>query len=53
MPSAPDGIDSTTQIPDNSKERIGVVTPSTSAILRRVLPRTGADVPVAAFQSSV
>jgi hypothetical protein len=49
----PDGIDSTTLIPDNSKEPIGVVAPSTSVILKRVLQRKGADVPVAAFQSSI
>jgi len=49
----PRGFDSTTLILDNSKEPIGVVAPSTSMILKRVLQRKGAEVPVAAFQSSI
>lgn len=49
----PDGIGSTTLIPDNSKEPIGVVAPSTSAIVKRVLQRKGAEVSVAGFQSSI
>jgi FXSXX-COOH protein len=42
-----------TLIPDNTREPIGVPTPASTAIVRRVLRDHGANVPVAAFQSSI
>jgi hypothetical protein len=49
----PNEIDSTTSIPDIRKQPIGAVAPSASMILKRVLNKKGAEVPVAAFQSSI
>lgn len=40
-------------IPDSRGETLGGTTPSTAVILQRVLQRKGAQVPVAAFQSSI
>jgi hypothetical protein len=46
-------IDSTTSIPDIREQPIDAAAPSASVILKRVLPKKGAQVPVAAFQSSI
>jgi hypothetical protein len=46
-------IDSTMSIPDNRKQPIDAVASSASVVLKRVLHKKGAEVPVAAFQSSI
>jgi hypothetical protein len=51
--STSNGIDSTTEIPDINKDPISTVAPSAAMILKRVLKKEGAEVPVAAFQSSI
>jgi len=49
----PSEIDSATSIPDIREQTLGDVAPAALSILRRVLKKTGATVPVAAFQSSI